>query len=136
MNGKKLVEILITVKYFRRNNKIFQHFIYDSKYINGKYLIYYKFLDKIKSLSLISEFLAKRVEKDRIVLEWADIDEKPKNFFFVLNNHVPPFDGCDYCRLLHKKEGFVIFFSCSFQNNKLMNRRLKSCRFFQEKEDE
>ncbi len=131
MVGRKFIEIPIAVKFYRRKNKIFQHFMFSKykKYLDDRYFIYHKLISKVQSLALKDcIFLGRRGEEDRIVLEFEG-EKKPDNFFFVLAEFVPPTSGCDFCKY---KDGEELFFICVFQNNKSMSRILKSCRFFKE----
>jgi len=136
MINKKIVNILVFVKFYRREGKIFQHFIFknNNKFLNEKYLIYYKLISKIKEHALVNlghAFLSKREEEDRIVLEYKGT-EKFSNFYFMLVGTAAPFSGCKFCRHKGKEEGF--FFYCIFQNYKLMSKEIENCRFFKEKE--
>lgn len=138
----KTIEVLISVKFFVSDNKIFQHFIIENKKGSRKYLldkrytVYDKFKEKLKALSLANnssfEFFDKREEEDRIVLEFKIVDdyEKPQNYYFVMPGFIPKSPGCEFC--IHLKTNGVYY--CDFKQ-KSMSERLKTCRFFKQKSD-
>lgn len=127
------VEVLVKVKYFHRNDKVFQHFICEGKnkhieYIKSpQYKIYTNFGDKIKKLSLTNkgyEFLNKRDEKNRIVLEFEDTKkEKIENTYFVISGFIPD-RSCSYCK--YRRNVF-----CDFMGKAILEQ--KTCKFFMEK---
>lgn len=141
MNESKLVKILVSVRYYYRGDKVFQHFVMQNakKYFKSQqYLLYYKIQKKIKSLSLSNldgfEFLNKREESDRIVLEFSF--KKKIRFLgtiFSVAEFVPPNPGCRYCRYREGNE--TEFFNCSFQNNKVMTREIIRCKYFRQEEN-
>lgn len=138
----KHIEIYISVKYFYRKNKVFQHFIFISKKSNfkylkdSKYLLYDKLHNKIHQLSLTNKnciFLNKREEENKIVLEFEDnTGSEYEEFYFTLSDFIPPNTGCAFC--IYKKESRdKDIHYCEFQNNKIYTKDLKRCRYFKQK---
>lgn len=141
----KAFEALISVKFFTRNDKIFQHFLFkkkkDKKYLTDKrYIVYNKFEEKLQELSLSNsdnyEFIERRDEEDRIVLVFFILDdniEKPlDNFFFVIPGFIPPNPGCLFC--VYKTNIKETNFYCDFKQEFLAHN-LKTCKFFKQKHD-
>jgi hypothetical protein len=138
----RLLEIIISMKFFIRKNekkyKIFQHFIFnkgkDSHFLfDPRYLIYDKFEQKIRNNMLELEFLRRRNEKDRVVIEYvADKDYiKVKNNIFIVAEFVPPNPGCIYC--IHKgKELENGFFECLIKQ-KIIAQEIDKCQVFKQK---
>jgi hypothetical protein len=137
MNGK-LVEILITVSFNRRENKLFQHF-YFGKQKNIKYLTDTRFTfrrlfnEKVVEHSLIRdeecEYVEKRDLKDEVVLVYETTKKTlPISYYFKVVDFVAPNAGCKYC--IHKKPDELI---CIFQNNKVLKKELINCSFFSQK---
>lgn len=137
------IEGLISVKFFYRNGKIFQHFIFENKknvtkYVrDNRFLINAKFEKKIKQHSLSSkdeyQFLNRRDENDRIVLEFEIIEEpeeKPENYYFKIAGFASPRPSCEFCKFRNDKENG--FFYCEYKE-KTFGHYLKNCKFFREK---
>lgn len=127
-----MLEILISERYYKRNEKIFQHFIFNKKY--NKYLfderlrIYQEIQRKINERVLDLYFIQKRNENDRIVLEYEG-DEKPKNDYFVVAAELPKNYGCDYCQ--YKKVYNPPFIWCEYKQ-KTLPHKIKTCKFFRQ----
>ena len=141
----KNVEVLIDVKYFHRGNKVFQHFCFEPEkqkyWTSSKFILKDKVEEKIKEHAYDKGiFLDRRDEKDRIVLEFSIEDENielPKNFFFKVADFTPSAASCNYCvyRLGYNEytEKQEKNFTCTFQNNKEMNKVVKNCQFFKQR---
>lgn len=133
----KFIEILIKVRHYHRNDKVFQHFVYDeknAKYIKSQqYKIYTSFFNKIQNVSLANsgyEFLTLRDEDDRVVLKFEDTKhEKLTNVYFVVSGFIPEYNGCDFCRYKKEEETYIY---CEFMGKTLV--RKKTCRFFMEEQ--
>lgn len=140
------LEILIQVRCFKKGNKIFQHFtIVKTKYkkylLNSRYNMNRKFEDLIEknALSLTSDnfsFINRRDSENSIILEFEIIDEeiyKPiSSFFSNIAGLIPFSDGCDEC--VHFEMSEDSFFCVKKQ--KYLERRVKNCRFFQQKNED
>lgn len=132
----KNIESLISIKFFKRKNKIYQHFIFtkkkDLKYLRDKrYTLYDKLESKIKGCSLNLNFLQRREENDRVVLEYYTEEEVnlPDSYFFVIAGFAPPTPGCEYCIYRVNQNGSGFF--CNYKQKYLTNK-LKSCKFFKQ----
>lgn len=134
-----MLEILIKERYYKRENKIFQHFIFDKR--NGKYLrdtrlsIYKNFEKRIKEKAFQGlYFIQRRDEKDRTVLEYEIVEdfEKPKNQYFVVAAELPPNPGCDYCK--YKNLYNPPFIWCEYKQ-KTLSHKIKNCKFFNQKDE-
>jgi hypothetical protein len=127
-----MLEILIKERYYKRENKIFQHFIFDKKYnkylTNERLKISQEFERKIKEKKLDYYFIKRRDEKDRFVLEYEG-DEKPQNNYFVVAAELPKNLGCDYC--IYKKERKTNFLWCEYKQE--FTSKIKTCKFFRQK---
>lgn len=141
----KTFEGLVSVKFIHRDDKIFQHFVFDNKktkkYLSDKrYIVYDKFKKKILELALSNNenfsFIEKREEEDRVVLEFHinNLDEfkKPKNYYFVVPGFIPSSPGCEHCIFRKDLDGGFIY--CEFKE-KTLTQEMKSCRFFNQKPD-
>jgi len=142
----KTIEALISVKFFQRGEKIFQHFIVEkkrgaSKYILDKrFLVNDKFEEKIKILSLSFKnsdnynFIERRDEDDRVVLQFLSKETiYQKNYYFVIPGFVPTSSGCEACKY-RNDNGDGISFYCDYKQ-KTFTHKLKNCQFFRQKED-
>jgi hypothetical protein len=136
----KLVEILVSVKFNKRENKLFQHFQYGGqksiKYLlDPRFLLGKLFNEKIMDLSLCRdkryEYIEKKDEDGESVLIYeTEEPEIPLSFYFKLVDFVPDNTGCANCIHRKIKDGEVV---CEFQNNKLLVKELKTCRLFSQK---
>lgn len=128
-----MLEVLISERYYKRDGKIFQHFIYDKKYhkyINDERLIIGQlFESKIKEKSLDLYFVKRREEKDRVVLEYEG-EDKPRNSYFVIAYEIPKTLGCDYCK--YKYIYNPPFIWCEYKQ-KTLTYKIKTCKFFRQK---
>jgi len=141
----KTIEALVSVKFFMKNSKIFQHFIIEkkrgvSKYLlDPRFLVYDRLEEKIKefALSNISAdylFTERRDEKDRIVIEYiTNKTDKPQNYYFVVPGFVPETSGCFDCKFRNDKNDNIGSFYCTFKK-KSFTHKLKNCAFFRQKD--
>ena len=140
----RLVKFIISVKFYRRKNKVFQHFIYngdkkDLKYIKSpQYSLFNNFRKRTQKQALSSyseyEFLNIVEENDRLIFKFiAKKKQKLVPYYFVVSSFAPPFPGCIYCK--YKKILNDVFFYCDFKQ-KTFSKNLKSCRFFKQREEE
>ncbi|HUS48901.1 MAG TPA: hypothetical protein VMZ91_01945 [Candidatus Paceibacterota bacterium] len=136
----QLLEILITQKFVKRKNKLFQHFIFGKKkeihfITDSRYIIYDKFEGKIKDKSLMNkdiEFLRRRNETDRIVLEYeikGNFYPSVKEPFFIVAEFIPPYASCEYCKEPEKKGDFTF---CKAKD-KVVTGTFKNCTYFKQK---
>lgn len=135
-----MIEVLISERYYKRENKIFQHFIFDkkmSKFIRDeRYKVYELFERKVKSRALDLYFIQRREDKDRVILEYELIEdfEKPSNEYFVIAAELPKYPGCDYCKFRKQCEGCSKdspFIFCEYKQ-KTLSHKLKTCKFFRQ----
>jgi hypothetical protein len=139
----KNIEVLVSVKYYRRGNKVFQHFCFEQEK-NKKYILEPRFILQKKLEEKIKEFaydkgvfLNRRDEKDKIVLEFEldEIPDLPNGFFFKVVDFTPSTFTCIYC--LHSIErdnkGKEELCLCAFQSNKIINKEVKNCKFFKQR---
>ena len=138
----RLVKFIISVKFYRRKNRISQHFIYngskrDLKYIKSpQYTLFNKFREETikRSLSIYNkyDFLNYSEEEDRVILRFiSNKKEKLTPYYFTIFAFAPPFPGCIYCK--YKKKENDVFFYCDFKQ-KAFSKNLKTCRFFRQRE--
>jgi hypothetical protein len=134
-----MLEILIKERYYKRENKVFQHFIFDKR--QGKYLrdirlkIYREFEKRIKQKAFDElYFIQRRDETDRTVLEYEIEEgfEKPKNTYFVVAAELPSNPGCDFCK--HRRDYNPPFVWCEYKQ-KTLSHKIKNCKFFNQKEE-
>jgi|GEM_PF-4325031 hypothetical protein len=135
-----MTEILISERFYKRSNKIFQHFIYDKKMskclLDERYKIHEIFEAKIKEKALSLYFIQRREEKDRIILEYEITEEfeKPSNSYFVVAYEIPKYPGCDFCKFRQqckecsKNSPFIY---CEYKQ-KTLSHKLKTCKFFRQ----
>ena len=140
MKTTRFIEILISVKCFRRGDKIYQHFQYDNqkniKYIlDSRYLIKQLFNEKVVEYSLARdpecEYLEKREETGEVILiyETSKITI-PDPFYFKVVDFIPSHPGCEFCQYKKVESNNL---TCVFQNNKVLKKELISCRLFRQK---
>ena len=142
----KIIEALISVKFFQRGEKIFQHFIVEkkkgvSKYIlDNRFLVNNKFEEKIKSYSLSFKesenysFLERRDETDRVVLEFKSEEQiYQSNYYFVIPGFVPTSSGCESCKFRHDNKDDISFY-CDYKQ-KTFTHKLKDCQFFRQQKE-
>lgn len=141
----KTFEGLVSVKFIHRDDKIFQHFVFDNKktkkYLSDKrYIVYDKFKEKTIEFALSNNknftFLERREEEDRVVLEFhienPSSFEKPKNYYFVIAGFTPTSPGCEHC--IFRKDLGNGFLYCEYKE-KTLTQNMKSCRFFRQRHD-
>lgn len=140
-------EILISLTFNVEDNLLEQTFNFNkrnkaAKYIKDhRYILYNKFEQKIRELSLFIEgtlFFVKRVDEAdfvKLIYEIQDIEAfkevelKPTNFKLV--DFVPPSSGCAYCKykvLIEDKPWFY----CTYKKKTLTNE-FKTCKYFKQK---
>ena len=143
----KTLEALISVKFIKTENKIFQHFIIEKKKGVSKYIfdkrfnVYDVFEDKVKtySLSYLDDdfiFTDRKDEEDRIVLEFSFKDKdfkKPKNYFFIIPGFVPPSASCQYCKYYDENDDGISYY-CNVKK-KIYTHKVKNCHFFKQRDD-
>jgi hypothetical protein len=140
MKTPRLIEILISVKYFRRGNKLYQHYQYDNqknlKYIlDPRYLIKQLFNAKIVEHSLTRdlecEYIEKREETGEVILTYETTKTTtPDPFYFKVVDFIPPHPGCEFCQFKKIESNNLI---CVFQNNKILKKEIIVCRLFRQK---
>jgi hypothetical protein len=138
----KNVEVLIAVKYYRRSNKLFQHFCFEGeknkKYIlDPRYILRNDFEEKIKELMYDKGvFINRRDEKDKVVLEYelAEVYDLPMGFFFKIAGFIPNSFTCIHCTYpIEQKDRQEEVLICSFQSNKIINKEVKNCKYFRQR---
>jgi hypothetical protein len=137
----RLVTIVINQRLINKGNKLFVHFVFgtdkDTRYLLDKrFSLYDKFEEKISDLEIPGsvEFVRRRNEKDRVVLEYEKKNEEKfciSGKFFTIADFVPPYPGCSYC--IYKGEEKNYFFECKIKN-KTMSEEKENCAFFKEKQ--
>lgn len=142
--GIRSAEVLIKVKFSASNGEISQTFSFDSgrntqALRDSRFSIYDKFEAKIKEVNLeglypLSFSFIKRVDsEDKITLVYNVLDKVSlENYYFIVAGFIPKNTGCSYCE--HNKNSADTFIQCS-KKNKVIQRALKSCNLFREKND-
>ena len=133
----------LQIKYLYRENKVFQYFvIVDTrmkKYLlDSRFLLSKDFEDFI-SLNALSrvdedfEFVSRRDDDDKVVLEFTFPEgkeiEKRATFYYTLSGEIPFGMGCEECKY-YREELY-----CE-KKEKHLARKIKTCRFFSQKESE
>ena len=142
----KSIEALISVKFFQRNEKTFQHFIIEKKKGASKYILDHRFIvnskfnEKVKAFSLSYKdsdnyrFLERRDEDDRVVLEFEHKEARHENnYYFVIPGFVPTSSGCEACKFRNEDNRDGISFYCDYKE-KTFTHKLKNCQFFRQQE--
>lgn len=143
----KAIEVLISVKFLFKENKVFQYFtiaadnnknLLNGKYLrDSRYLVYDKFNDKIKEVAL--HFLndkftlvERRDDEEKITIEYkySEEVEKCKPYYFIIAGFVPSSPGCDDCK--YKGEEDKGCFFCEVKNKNLA-QKIKNCSVFRQK---
>lgn len=142
----RLIEILISIKFFRRGNKVFQHFIYGNQknvkfILDSRYTTYEVFKSKLIENSLsrdpeISFLERKDLEGEIVLIYESEKTFLPQNYYFKVIDFVPPNAGCKYCifrdtKVDEKTEELKII--CRFKNNLILNKELINCKVFRQK---
>jgi len=141
MNDIRFYGLLIHLKYFRRERKVFQHFIWNKrdKYAkllrDSRFILHNKFEENIKkNFNDTLEFIKRRDEDDRVVLEYNipedKVFDKKKDQYFRIVDFIPPNPGCEFCIYQENKDD--IFFTC-FLKQKTITEELKSCKYFKQR---
>jgi len=140
MKSPRMIEIVVSVKFFKREGKLYQHFDFSnqkySKYLKDpRYFIKQQFNEKIIEHSLgrdpDCEYIEKRDGEDEIILVYESKKEKvPDAYYFKIVDYVPPNPGCAFCIYRGEKDGKII---CKFQNNKVLEKEIINCRLFRQK---
>jgi len=139
------IEGLISVRHSIKNGKAFQCFTIENKNIkkyllDNRFSVYYRLKDKIEIFSLSNKsdnyiFLDKKVEDNKIILEFKIVDESKivciLSVNFVISGFVPKNAGCDYCKYRKVLENNDVFFYCLFKE-KTLTKKIKNCQFFRQ----
>lgn len=135
LNGVRNLKIVIQVKFFKRENKTFQHFIFTNQkdikfYQDNRFSIYYKLRKKFNEFSLSNYgfCLEEIVEnEDRVIFVFSGDGEHPfSSYYTTINDFIAPSASCDYCMYLNGEK-------CEKMNKVLLKKR-KSCMLFNQKE--
>ena len=135
LNGVKNLKIVIQVKFFKRENKTFQHFIFTNQkdkkhYEDNRFSIYYKLRKKFNEFSLSNYgFILEEImeNEDRIIFVFTGDAENPfASYYTTINDFVAPNASCDYCMYLNGER-------CKKMDKVLLKKR-KSCMLFNQKE--
>lgn len=127
----------IAVKFFKRGDKIFQHFIFDkkAKILNdNRFVLYERLRSKIREYSLSNvsyDFLLMREEDDRVVLEFEYKEQKQENYYFTIVGKIPNNPSCKNC-IHYKKDGISVI--CSLKEKRYM-KPIKACKFYKQGEE-
>ena len=138
--SSKLVEIIISVKFNRRENKLYQHFHFGNQknikyFLDRRYGLRRLFNEKVVEHSLIRdeecEYVEKRDLKDKVILVYETTKETlPVSYYFKVVDFIAPHPGCEYC-IYKKIENDKLI--CVFQNNKVLKKELINCKLFSQK---
>ena|SRR5271157_3429431 len=141
MNSPKLVELLVSVKFNRRENRLYQHFHFGKqlnvKYLNDiRYILRRLFNEKVVEHSLIRdtecEYIEKRDLEEEVILVYETNKETlPISYYFKVIGFVAPNPGCEFC-IYKKIENDKLI--CLFQNNKILKKELINCKLFRQKD--
>jgi len=139
-------EVLISQAFRVEDNTLKQVFSFNKrdkfvKYIKDhRYLLYNKFEQKIRDLSL-GDFLyfIKRIDlEDRVEIHYEldanspqldEFDLKATNFKLV--DYVPPTPGCPFCKYKVDTDNELFFFCEAKQ--KTLTKEIKNCKYFKQK---
>lgn len=133
--GVKNLKITLQIKFFKREEKTHQHFIFtdlkDRKhYDDNRFSIYYKLRKRIKELSLENlGFIIEEIieQEDRIIHIYSGDMENPYSAYYnTINDFIAPFAGCDFCIYYNEN-------NCE-KMNKVMLKKKKNCMLFNQKE--
>lgn len=136
LNGVKNLKIVIQVKFFKREGKTYQHFIFtdikDRKYYDdNRFSIFYKIRKRFKELSLENyEFTLEEIieQNDRSIYVFKEDKEQPfKAYFNAIVDFIAPIPSCDYCIYFNKNR-------CDKMDKEILKIR-KNCSLFNQKED-
>lgn len=137
-------KVSLQVKYLFKENKVFQYFvIVDTRMkkflLDKRFLLSEAFENFIirNSLSKIDsdfEFISRRDDDDKVVLEFAFPEgkeiEKRATFYYTLSGDIPFGTGCEECKYFREEDMY-----CE-KKEKYLARKLKTCKFFSQKESE
>jgi hypothetical protein len=141
----KLIETLIRIKFLKKENKVFQYFIFDNEKITQKifdkrFLIHDIFEQKIREMGLCFLFqndiqFVERIDgSDRVTMVYSVVNEiDDKNYigyYFTLAGFISKSPGCSTC--IYNKDNNREFITCGLKN-KIFPKPLKSCSVFSEK---
>jgi len=141
--GIRSIDILISVKFKRQNDTIYQRFTFsnlnkrNSKYVKDKrFEAYDRVQDKITQYMLSNlfndkvQFSLRAEEEKSITFSYKiinSIDNKClENYYFVVPSFVPPDAGCKYC--VHYGDDKI----CNVRNKTYL-QPLKNCVVFKQK---
>lgn len=141
----KYAKVSIQIKFLYKESKAFQYFIIvDTKMkkyvLDKKFLLNKQFENFIEknALSNIDDdftFVSRRDDDEKVVLEFTFDEnkeiEKTNTYFYTLSGNIPFGIGCEDCKYLKTEEGLY----CD-KKEKALEQKLKSCRFFSQKEND
>lgn len=134
LNGVKSLKIVIQVKFFKRDNKTYQHFIFtnvkDRKYYDdNRFSMYYTMRKRFKELSLENyEFTIEEIldQTDRIIYIFSEDKEQPfKAYYNAIVDFVAPIPSCEYCIYFNNNR-------CEKMDKEILKIR-KNCSLFNQK---
>lgn len=136
-------KVSLQIKYLYRENKAFQYFVVvddkmkkyllDNRFLLSEYFENFIISNVLSRIDKDFEFVSRRNEDDKVVLEFTfpegkDI-EKRATYYYTLSGDIPYGTGCEECRF-YKEELY-----CE-KKEKYLARKLKTCKFFSQKESE
>ncbi len=136
LNGVRNLKITIQVKFYKKENKVYQHFIFtnikDKKYYeDNRFSIYYKIKKRFKELSLENYgFSLDEIneQEDRVIFILLGENEYPfSSYYNTINDFIAPSASCDYCIYLNGEK-------CE-KMNKILLKKKKNCMLFNQKEN-
>ena len=108
----KNIEILVNITYEEKENSLLQKYTFvvsNKKYL--KYLQDARFSFKFKLEKIINELLLqnfqRREDSEECIIMYYDKQKMPPPIIRKIQGYVPPYTGCQYCRLAEFKEQFV-----------------------------
>lgn len=133
----------LQIKYLFKENKVFQYFVIvdtrmkkfllDSRFTLNKSFEDFIQLNALSKIDKDFEFVSRRDDDDKVVLEFSFPEgkeiEKRVTFYYTLSGEIPFGTGCEECKY-YKEELY-----CE-KKEKYLARKLKTCRFFSQKESE
>jgi hypothetical protein len=143
----KVIEITLSERVERLGNKLYQNFFYNKKdkntkfFLDKRYLLYDKFNRHILNRTLSCEeldFIKSINNEDGVSLEYLIKDESivdkiqiNKTKYKTIIDVIPDYPGCSFC--IYRKKLTDVFYECVFKN-KALNKDIKNCKWFQQKE--
>lgn len=141
----KYAKVSIQIKFLYKETKAFQYFIIvDAKMkkyvLDKRFLLNRQFEDFIEknALSNLDDdfiFVSRRDDDEKVILEFSFDEkkeiEKTSTYFYTLSGDIPFGTGCEDCKYLENRNGLY----CD-KKEKMLTQKLKSCRFFSQKEND